>query len=83
MSKYTAEDFANAEFARHPDGRIAARLYPGLKEQWAMFESAWVSSDHQLAIDNWVPVPEHVPGRTITEGDYSDIAEWARNYSNR
>ena len=27
--------------------------------------------------------PDQVPGRTITEGDYSDIAEWARNYSNR
>lgn len=24
--------------------------------------------------------PEHVPGRTITESDYSDITEWARNF---
>lgn len=27
--------------------------------------------------------PDQAPGRTITESDYSDIAEWARNYSNR
>lgn len=26
---------------------------------------------------------DQVPGRTISESDYSDIAEWARNYSNR
>lgn len=79
MNKYTAEDFANAEFARHPDGRIAARLYPGLKEQWAMFESAWGSSDHRLAIDDWVPVPDQAPGRTITESEFHETADAHRN----
>lgn len=27
--------------------------------------------------------PDQVPGRTITESEYSDIAEWARNFFSR
>lgn len=31
----------------------------------------------------WLRNPDQVPGRTITESDYSDISEWARNYRTR
>ena len=32
--QYNTEDFANAEFARHPDGRTAARVDSGDSMPW-------------------------------------------------
>ena len=34
MTTYTAEDFANAEFARHPDGAVATRFGSPAQGQW-------------------------------------------------
>ena len=58
---YTAEDFARAEFARHPDGRIAARIGVGIA--WYGRLSAnqeylvW-RPDELMASEGWVPVQE-------------------------
>ena len=63
MTKYTADDFANARFAEHPSGRIAARLYEGDALDW--FDSnEHAHTDAALARDGWVPVPTKP---TITE----------------
>ena len=57
--QYTAEDFANAEFARHPDGRIAARVDSDSLGWWARgnerAEPSW-RGNYEMARDGWVPV---------------------------
>ena len=66
MTKYTAADFANARFAEHPSGRIAARLYEGDALDW--FDSnEYAHTDAALAHDGWVPVPTKPQ---ITESQY-------------
>ena len=59
--QYTAEDFANAEFARHPDGRIAARVDSGNLGWWAggneRAEPSWMDDD-DMAEEGFVPVRE-------------------------
>lgn len=55
--KHTAEDFANAEFARHPDGRIAARLAERYTRPWSIGDDYWLS-DAEMADHGWVPVRE-------------------------
>ena len=68
--RYTATDFANARFAEHPSGRIAARLYEGDALDW--FDSnEHAHTDAALARDGWVPVPTKP---TITESDVNKIA---------
>lgn len=58
--------------------------YIDLAEQIKNAES-WIPDSSEIdATLEWLDDhPDQVPGRTITESDYSDIAEWARNYSNR
>ena len=56
MSKrYTAADFANAKFAEHPDGRIAARLQTEEARPWESVRD--FHTDEGMAADGWVPVP--------------------------
>ena len=67
MSKrYTADDFANAKFAEHPDGRIAVRfnIYPDFP--WTINKGADTDEyrDVGMAHNGWVPVPTKP---TITE----------------
>lgn len=57
MTTYTAEDFANAGFARHPDGRIAARLDERYTRPWSIGEDDWLT-DVAMALNGWVPVRE-------------------------
>ena len=59
MSEYTAEDFAQATFARHGDGGRAAR-FAGDKWPWRASTAdaiPWLS-DEEMARDGWVPVVE-------------------------
>lgn len=56
MTTYTAEDFANAENARHPDGAVAARFGYLSQRQWRT-EDDWLS-DAEMADRGWVPVRE-------------------------
>ena len=58
--QYTAEDFANAEFARHPDGRIAARVDSGDSMPWRVATGSWLS-DADMAEEGFVPVREAQP----------------------
>ena len=53
---YTAEDFANAEIARHPDGAVASRFGYLSQRQWRTV-NAWLS-DADMADQGWVPVRE-------------------------
>ena len=69
MSTYTAEDFANAKFAKHPDGRLAHRVEYGTVFAWS-FERNGVddyAADEYMAECGWVPVPTKP---TITESQY-------------
>ena len=64
MSTYTADDFANAKFAEHPDGGCGHRVG---RNKWRLSEAASEFSAGQLAINGWVPVPTKP---TITESQY-------------
>ena len=52
--RYTAADFANARFAEHPDGRIAARLETEEARPWESVRD--FDTDEGMAADGWVPV---------------------------
>ncbi|GAB3042086.1 hypothetical protein [Sediminivirga luteola] len=62
-TKYTAEDFARAEFARHPDGRIAARVDPDDPDQWRVTSPGGITwrSDQDMADGHWTPVRDPAP----------------------
>ena len=66
---YSAADFANAQFAEHPDGRTARRIEAerGTVFAWSMEhkdgEEDYCADEH-LAAHGWVPVPTKP---TITE----------------
>ena len=59
---YSAADFANARFAEHPDGRIAARLQTEEARPWESVRD--FHADEGMAADGWAPVPTKP---TITE----------------
>ena len=72
MTKYTAADFANAQFAEHEDGRLAVRSDPSDHgAQWVDGECDW-HSDEVMADDGWVPVPTKP---TITSSRYRFMVE--------
>lgn len=56
--KYTENDFKNARFATHPDGRFAARVDPADSIPWAVSEhdadSGW-RNDEEMVEGGWVP----------------------------
>ena len=70
--RYTAADFANAQFAEHPDGRTARRIEAerGTVFAWSMEhedgEEDYCADEHLVA-HGWVPVPTKP---TITESQY-------------
>ena len=64
-NRYTAQDFANAKFAEHPDGRIAARLQTEEARPWESVRD--FHTDEGMAADGWVPVPTKP---TLTESQY-------------
>lgn len=56
--QYNTEDFANAEFARHPEtGRVAARLYDSDTMPWITGDETWLN-DAEMADQGWKPVRE-------------------------
>lgn len=63
MSIFTAKHFVNAEFAKHPDGRLAVRSDPWDTFQWNA-DDDW-RSDESMAYGGWAPVPL-APGVTET-----------------
>ena len=72
MTKYTADDFANARFAEHPDGRTARRIESerGTVFAWSMERAGGEEdycADEHLAEHGWVPVPTKPQ---ITESQY-------------
>ena len=61
MTKYTAADFANAQFAKHPDGRTARRIEAerGTVFAWSMEHKDGdedYCADEHLVDHGWVPV---------------------------
>ena len=56
MTKYTAADFANAQFAEHPDGRLATRDSGSLSNPWRATGDGF-ASDASMSTFGWVPVP--------------------------
>ena len=69
--RYTAADFANAKFAEHPTGRVAARNGDDPHYVWVIGENGRVS-DHCMALADWTPVPTKP---TITDSEVGEIAE--------
>ena len=60
MTKYTADDFANAKFAEHPnpdnyDGTWAVRA--GYEPHAWLLAGVPGNTDEAMASDGWVPVP--------------------------
>ena len=55
--QYTAEDFADAKSARHPDRPIAARLCDNHILPWLTDGEVWFS-DADMADHGWVPGKE-------------------------
>lgn len=55
--QYTAEDFVNAEFARHPSGVVAARFYDRGGMPWLTADDISLSNE-DMADLGWVPVQE-------------------------
>ena len=72
--KYTREDFKQAKFAEHEDGRIAMRVNPHLEEPWESLED--YHSDANMAHNGWVPVPGKP---TITESQFKELSEDLKN----
>ena len=73
--KYTAEDFAVAEFAKRPNGGMAARLDPEDTLPWRVVNGrglwSWFN-DYDMAEEGWVPVPSPPAKPAITEADITD-----------
>lgn len=70
--KYTAADFAAAEFAKRPNGDMAARLDPEDTLPWRVVNGrglwSWFN-DYDMAEEGWVPVPSSPATPTITESE--------------
>src|SRR5699024_1180805 len=64
MTKYTAADFANAQFAKHANGNFAARLNYDANYPWSHSHDEF--KDEDMARFGWVPVPTKP---TITESE--------------
>ena len=77
--KYTAADFANAQFAEHPDGRWAVRTSTPVNP-WIMEMRTWpghCAKDSEMARDGWVPV---IPARTIHDRDVEALCTDTASY---
>ena len=77
MSEYTAEDFAQAMFAEHPDpdavdARYAARMNRDPEFPW-LLDGVPGNGDEHMARDGWVPVVES----RVTEGTLRHVEERA------
>lgn len=78
MSKYTAEDFANAAFAELPKYGIRAHKSAG-NSFWKC-DGITRTTDEEMADAGWVPAPDQVPGRTITESELREYVEEIWDY---
>ena len=75
---YTAADFANAQFAQHPDGRHAHRINHPDGWTWAIEGTSGLRdrvNDYHMASFGWVPVPTKP---TITESRLRELTELDR-----
>lgn len=69
MATYTADDFARADFARHPDGGLAMRVRPLDVRPWET--GRCYAADASMALTGWVPVPHGAYTRHDSP-DYAD-----------
>ena len=78
MTKYTAQDFANAKFAEHENGRTAMKS-SGCTRWDVKFLEGHVSTrdDFHMASFGWVPVPTKP---TITESDYRSLTRYGNSH---
>ena len=74
--QYNTEDFANAEFARHPSGVIAARFHDGISMPWLTADEISLSN-YDMADYGWSPVREAEPITLDTFQDAWENAEQA------
>ena len=76
--KYTAADFANAQFAEHPDGRLAVRFNIDPHFPWTFDRGDGTDEyrDVGMARNGWVPV--HTKP-TITESQFAELSEDLKN----
>jgi hypothetical protein len=76
MTKYTANDFANARFAEHPDGRLAHRVNRPDGGSWAIEDlngNRDRVNENYMARKGWVPVPTK---HTITRSRYQILMRY-------
>lgn len=80
MTEYTAEDFANARFAEHPDpvavdARYAARMNRAPEYPW-LLDGVPGNGDEHMARDGWRPVQQHNPHATdALEEEVQDLRD--------
>lgn len=81
MSNYTAEDFAQASFARHPDLGLATRD-GGINGDLWMDINGDECDDSGMALYGWAPVME-ADGPVVTEGTLRHVEERAERKRER
>ena len=76
---YSAADFANAQFAEHPDGRLAHRVEYGTVFAWSFErnDADDYAADEYMAEHGWVPV---IPARTIHDRDVEALCADTASY---
>lgn len=70
MTTYTADDFKNARFATHPEGRIAARTGSHRFPDRPWGDCNGFIDDQGMVAEGWVPVQENP--RPLTADDITD-----------
>ena len=78
--RYTADDFANARFAEHPnpetvDAQYAARMSTNPRYPW-LLDGVPGNTDSAMAKTGWVPVPTKP---TITTSQFEELSEGLKN----
>ena len=81
MSEYTAEDFAQASFARHPDLGLATRDGGVNGDLWMDIDGD-ECDDSGMALYGWTPVVE-ADGPVVTEGTLRHVEERAERKRER
>lgn len=85
MTTFTADEFRNARFATHPDGRVAARVDRGDKYPWVASprdpdRDYWWCTDEGMARDGWSPLDESHPFPCVATDEMVHAAV-AANYT--
>lgn len=72
MSKYTEADFTNANFAEHPDGRVARFDTRAEGERWWWVGTKFLLPEPEMVKNGWKPL-QLTP--TMTSKEFNDMLD--------